>query len=42
MPRVGFEPTIPVFELAKAVYAFDRAAIVVGVYTLQRTKYKLK
>jgi hypothetical protein len=30
MPQVGFEPTIPVFERAKTVYALDRAATVVG------------
>jgi hypothetical protein len=27
MPRMGFEPTIPVFELAKTL---DRAATVIG------------
>jgi hypothetical protein len=30
MPRVGFEPTIPTFERAKAVHALDRAATVIG------------
>jgi hypothetical protein len=30
MPRVGSEPTIPVFERAKTVNALDRAAIVIG------------
>jgi hypothetical protein len=30
MPRVGFEPTIPVFERSKTVHALDRAAIVLG------------
>jgi hypothetical protein len=30
MPRVGFEPTIPVFERAKTVHALDRAVIVIG------------
>jgi hypothetical protein len=30
MPRVGFEPTIPVFERAKTVHASDRAATVMG------------
>jgi hypothetical protein len=30
MPRVGFEPTIPVFERAKTVHALDRAATVIG------------
>jgi hypothetical protein len=31
MPRVGFEPTIPVFQRAKTVHALDRAANVVGL-----------
>jgi hypothetical protein len=26
MPRMGFEPTIPVFERAKTVHGLDRAA----------------
>jgi hypothetical protein len=30
MPRMGFEPTIPVFERAKTVHASDRAATVIG------------
>jgi hypothetical protein len=30
MPRVGFEPTIPVFKRAKTVHALDRAAAVIG------------
>jgi hypothetical protein len=30
MPRVGFEPTVPVFERAKTVHALDRAAAVFG------------
>jgi hypothetical protein len=30
MPRVGFEPTIPVFERAKTVHALDHAATVIG------------
>jgi hypothetical protein len=30
IPRVGFEPTIPVFERAKTVHALDRAATVIG------------
>jgi hypothetical protein len=35
MPWVGFEPTIPVFDRAKPVYALDRAANVIGnfIYT---------
>jgi hypothetical protein len=31
MPQVGFEPTIAVLERAKAVYALDRAATVIGL-----------
>jgi hypothetical protein len=41
MPRVEFEPTIPVFERAKTVHALDRAATVIGItnlYHLQNTK----
>jgi hypothetical protein len=29
IPRVSFEPTIPVFERAKIVHALDRAATVI-------------
>jgi hypothetical protein len=36
MPRVRFEPTIPVFERAKTVHALDRAATVIGcLYTVK-------
>jgi hypothetical protein len=30
MPQVGFEPTMPVLERAKTVYALDHAATVIG------------
>jgi hypothetical protein len=30
MPRVGFEPKIPVFERVKTVHALDRAATMIG------------
>jgi hypothetical protein len=30
MPRVGFEPTTPVFERAKTVHALGRAVTVIG------------
>jgi hypothetical protein len=30
MPRVGFEPTIPVFERAKTVHALDHATTTVN------------
>jgi hypothetical protein len=30
MPRMVFEITIPVFELAKTFYALDRATTVIG------------
>jgi hypothetical protein len=32
MPRVGLEPTIPVFERAKTVHALDRGATVIGFF----------
>jgi hypothetical protein len=38
MPRVGFEPTIPVFGRAKTVYVLDRAATVVGRYEVLQSK----
>jgi hypothetical protein len=31
MPRVGFEPTTPVFQRAKTVYDVDRMAIAIGL-----------
>jgi hypothetical protein len=34
MSRVGFEPTIPVFERAKTVHALDRAATMIGYTSL--------
>jgi hypothetical protein len=30
MPRLGFEPTIPVFERAKTFHALDHAATVMA------------
>jgi hypothetical protein len=30
MLQVGFEPTIPVFQLSKTVHVLDRAATVIG------------
>jgi hypothetical protein len=41
MPRLGFEPTIPVFERAKRVHALDRAATVIGNETSTWHKYKI-
>jgi hypothetical protein len=40
MPRVGFEPTIPVFERAKTVHALDRAATVNGLLTHYLVLYR--
>jgi hypothetical protein len=40
MPRVGFEPTTPVFESAKRVHALDRAATVIGAITYLQSKKK--
>jgi hypothetical protein len=34
VPRVGFESTIPVFELAKTIHALGRAATVIGLCTI--------
>jgi hypothetical protein len=39
MPRVGFEPTIPVFERAKTLHSLDRAAIVIGTCVSQTWKF---
>jgi hypothetical protein len=38
MRRVGFKPTIQVFEQAKTVHASDRAATVIGknIFTLYK------
>jgi hypothetical protein len=38
MPRVGFEPKISVFELAKTFRALDIAAIVIGGFLKQQSK----
>jgi hypothetical protein len=38
---MGLEPTIPVFERAKAVHALDRAATVIGYGAMKKGK-KLK
>jgi hypothetical protein len=38
MIRVGFEPTTPVFERAKTVYALDRAATVIGTHRYTELK----
>jgi hypothetical protein len=35
MPRVGMEPTTPVFERAKTVYVLDGAATVIGIFFVQ-------
>jgi hypothetical protein len=40
MPWVGFEPTIPVFERATTVHAFDRAATVIGSISVYTNKKK--
>jgi hypothetical protein len=39
MPRVGFEPTVPVFERAKTVHALDRAATVITILRTKQSKY---
>jgi hypothetical protein len=37
MPRMGFEPTIPVFERAKTVHIFERASTVIGTFLTDYT-----
>jgi hypothetical protein len=39
MPRLGFEPTTPVFERSKAVLAVDRAASVIGSRCYGNSKF---
>jgi hypothetical protein len=41
MPGVGFELTIPVFELARTVHALDRAANVISPHTLYLALYMI-
>jgi hypothetical protein len=38
MSGVGFEPTMPVFERAKTVYALDRAATVIRISRISGPK----
>jgi hypothetical protein len=38
MPRVGFEPTIPVFKRAKTVQPLDRAATVTLYVPVKNTE----
>jgi hypothetical protein len=38
MPRVGFEPTISVFDRAKTVHASDRAVAVIGIQEDQESE----
>jgi hypothetical protein len=40
MPRVGFEPSTPVFEREKTVHALDRTATVIG--HCDRPLYKIE
>jgi hypothetical protein len=42
MPRVGFEPKIPMFEWAKTAHALDRAATMIGGFSLLHTFYALQ
>jgi hypothetical protein len=42
MPRVGFEPTIPVFERAKTVHALDGAATEIGSGKIDWTTVEIK
>jgi hypothetical protein len=40
MPRVGLEPMIPMFELAKTVHALDRAVTVIGKNPIHWPQYE--
>jgi hypothetical protein len=42
MPRVGFEPMIPVFEGTKTVHALDRATTVIGAMVIYVVFRKVK
>jgi hypothetical protein len=39
VPRVGFEPTITVFERMKTVRALDRATTVIGISLIYRATF---
>jgi hypothetical protein len=39
MPQVGSEPTIPAFERAKTVYAFDLEVTVIDVRNVYYTNF---
>jgi hypothetical protein len=38
MPRVGFEPMIPVFDRANTFHALDRGARVIGIFLYTSVK----
>jgi hypothetical protein len=40
MPRLGFEPTIPVFERAKTFHALDRAVTMIVAVGLKSLNLK--
>jgi hypothetical protein len=42
MPRVGFEPTAPLFEREETVHALDRAATVIGTTTYSEGNYEYR
>jgi hypothetical protein len=42
MPRLGFEPTISVFERAKTVHSLDRSATVIGMTAVTIYKIEVK
>jgi hypothetical protein len=41
MHRVGFESTIPLFEVAKTLHVLDRAATVIGNVPLTQHKFNI-
>jgi hypothetical protein len=42
MPRVGFEPTIPVFHRTKTFRVLDRSSTVIGPVSTQKNRIKDK
>jgi hypothetical protein len=41
MPRVRFEPMIPVFERAKTIHALDRVATVFSLHSVNLSEFRL-
>jgi hypothetical protein len=42
LPRVGLEPTTPVFEQANVFHALDRSATLIGSFPSYLEKFKIQ